>query len=92
MFNKKLTTEQALGAALVRIAGDISAQQRRRNTALEAFSKAFDELADTNVCLAASLEKLDKLSAEAALLKTSALDTISHNDATMKRISEILEG
>lgn len=92
MFDKKLTVEQTLDAAMTKIAGEISAHQRRRSSALEAFSKAYDELTSTNAGLASSIEKLDKLAQQAALLKTSAQDTINHNDATMKRISEILEG
>ena len=92
MFNKKLTTEQVLDAALVRLAGEISAQTRKRNSALAVFEKTLDELQTANLCLDTSIEKLEKLTAEATLLKKSAQEAVEHNTATMKRIAEILEG
>lgn len=92
MLNKKTTTEQALDAALSRLAGEISAQTLKRNSALAVFEKTLGDLQAANLCLETSIEKLDKLTAEAAKMKESANAAMEHNAATMKRINEILEG
>lgn len=90
MRTKKLTTEQILNIATVKLAEDITTLSSRRDDAVGVFRKTLDELDNVNLGLKNSIEKFDNLSKFIVEQRAVAESKVSDNEKIRAKIMEII--
>lgn len=90
MRTKKLSTEQILNIATMKLTEDITDLSDRRDNAVGVFRKTLNELDSVNAGLKSSIEKFDNLSKFIVEQRAVAEAKVSDNEKIRAKIVEII--
>lgn len=90
MFNRTMTTQEAIQNATTALANDISSLNERRDGALSVFRQTANELSGINNQLATKMDELSSLAQFISGQLESTQAQIEDNESVRSRILEII--